>query len=163
MLWQDLVEECAYCGSYVSVRRYTRRIKRSRPELSDIMHASPGEEAQVDFFQGPLTPDPETGCFFRTWVFRMVLSHSRNACEEAVRRQGFLSFIRLRERALRFFGGVPSVVMLDNFRAGVARVCLFDPDINPVYSAFADGASVPSPASPASPRRRGRWKKRVTA
>jgi len=58
-IWQDLREEYAYCGSYDSVRRYAKRLKRSRPELADIMHSAPGEEAQVDFFSGPLTLDPD--------------------------------------------------------------------------------------------------------
>ncbi|MDY6796273.1 MAG: DDE-type integrase/transposase/recombinase, partial [Actinomycetota bacterium] len=90
-----------------------KRIKRSRPELADIMHSAPGEEAQVDFFQGPLTLDPETGRFYHPWVFRVVLAHSRHSYEEAVRKQDFLSFIRLHERAFRFFGGVPKAVRLE--------------------------------------------------
>jgi transposase len=159
-IWQDLVEEYAYCGSYDSVRRYARRIKRSRPELSDVMHAAPGEEAQVDFFSGPLTLDPETGRYFRPHVFRMVLSHSRHACEEAVRAQDLPSFIRCHENAFRFFGGVPRVVRLDNLKAGVARACLYDPEVNPVYQAFASHAGFcPLPCFPGKPEEKGKVEK----
>lgn len=159
-IWQDLREEYAYCGSYDSVRRYAKRIKRSRPELADVMHAAPGEEAQVDFFQGPLTLDPETGRFFRPHVFRMVLSHSRHSYEEAVRTQDLLSFIRLHERAFRFFGGVPRVVRLDNLKAGVARACLYDPDINPVYQAFASHSGFcPLPCFPGKAEEKGKVEK----
>ena len=159
-IWQDLREEYAYCGSYDSVRRYAKRIKRSRPELADIMHAAPGEEAQVDFFQGPLTLDPSTGAYFHPWVFRMVLSHSRHSYEEAVRKQDFLSFIRCHERAFRFFGGVPRVVRLDNLKAGVARACLYDPDINPVYAAFASHCGFcPLPCFPGKAKEKGKVEK----
>lgn len=156
-IWQDLVEEYGYCGSYDSVKRYTKRIKRSRPELSDVMHAAPGEEAQVDFFSGPLTLDPATGRYFRPWVFRMVLSHSRHTCEEAVRAQDLSSFIRCHENAFRFFGGVPRVVRLDNLRAGVARACLYDPDVNPVHQAFASRYGFcPLPCFPGRPEEKGK-------
>jgi len=159
-IWQDLREEYAYCGSYDSVRRYANRIKRSRPELADVMHAAPGEEAQVDFFQGPLTLDPETGRYFRPHVFRMVLSHSRHSYEEAVRTQDLLSFIRLHERAFRFFGGIPRVVRLDNLKAGVARACLYDPDINPVYQAFASHSGFcPLPCFPGKAEEKGKVEK----
>lgn len=159
-IWQDLREEYAYCGSYDSVRRYAKRIKRSRPELADIMHAAPGEEAQVDFFQGPLTLDPSTGAYFHPWVFRMVLAHSRHSYEEAVRSQDFLSFIRCHERGFRFLGGVPRVVRLDNLKAGVARACLYDPDINPVYAAFADHYGFcPLPCFPGKAKEKGKVEK----
>lgn len=159
-IWQDLVEEYAYCGSYDSVRRYAKRIKRSRPELADVMHAAPGEEAQVDFFSGPLTLDSGTGRYFRPWVFRMVLSHSRHSYEEAVRTQDLSSFIRCHENAFRFFGGVPRVVRLDNLKAGVARACLYDPDVNPVYAAFASHCGFcPLPCFPGKPEEKGKVEK----
>lgn len=159
-IWQDLREEYSYQGGYDSVRRFAKRIKRGRPELADVMHAAPGEEAQVDFFQGSLTLDPETGRWFRPWVFRMVLSHSRHSYEEAVRSQEVLSFIRCHEHAFRFFGGVPKVVRLDNLKGGVARACLYDPDINPVYSAFADHYGFcPLPCRPKKPEEKGKVEK----
>jgi hypothetical protein len=35
------------------------------------MHSLPGEEAQVDFFQGPATLDGRSGQWRRPWVFRI--------------------------------------------------------------------------------------------
>ena len=51
-IWQDLCEQEAYPHSYASVRRYVRRLKRQHPKLVDVMEHPPGEEGQVDFFQG---------------------------------------------------------------------------------------------------------------
>ncbi|MBC7229344.1 MAG: transposase [Actinobacteria bacterium] len=72
--------------------------------------------------------------------------------------------MRLHERAFRFFGGVPRVVRLDNLKAGVARACLYDPDINPVYSAFASHSGFcPLPRFPGKAKEKGKVEKRETA
>ena len=42
-----------------------------------------------------------------SWVFRIVLSHSRKAYSEAVLRQGTDEFLRCLENAFLYFGGVP--------------------------------------------------------
>ena len=56
-IWQDLCEQVAYPHSYASVRRYAQRLKRQHPKLVDVMEHPPGEEGQVDFFQGTATFD----------------------------------------------------------------------------------------------------------
>jgi hypothetical protein len=53
-IWQDLVEEEGFGGSYEAVKRYVRRV-RERHRLVGVFHHSPGDEAQVDFFRGPKT------------------------------------------------------------------------------------------------------------
>src|SRR5881397_1744612 len=79
-IWQDLVEEYGYSHSYESVKRYIRELPGGvRP--AGVIHAAPGEEAQVDFFQGAPTLDTDTGQWRRPWVFRMTLSHSRHGYE----------------------------------------------------------------------------------
>ncbi len=70
------------------------------------------------------------------------------------------SFIRCHERAFRSFGGVTKVVRLDCLKAGVARACLYDPDIQPVYQAFAAHEGfVPLPCRPAKPEEKGKIEK----
>jgi hypothetical protein len=60
-IWQDLREQYGYGHGYSSVKRFVRRIKRARPEVAEVLQHPPGEEAQVDFFQGAPTLDPEVG------------------------------------------------------------------------------------------------------
>jgi len=159
-IWQDLVEERGYAGGYDSVRRFARKLKVKHRELADVMHSLPGEEAQVDFFQGPPTFNPEKGRYGRPWVFRMALSCSRHSYEEAVWTQEVLPFIRCHEHAHRSFGGVAKVVRLDNLKAGIARACLYDPDIQPVYEAFASHQGfVPLPCRPSKPEEKGKIEK----
>src|SRR6266571_6883586 len=54
-IYQDLCDLEAYPHKYASVRRYVRRLKQQHPKLVDVMEHPPGEEAPVDFFQGPPT------------------------------------------------------------------------------------------------------------
>ena len=46
------------------------------------MEHPPGEEAQVDYFQGPPTFDEAQGRWRRPWIFRMTLSCSKHGYEE---------------------------------------------------------------------------------
>ena len=56
-IWQDLKEDYHFSHGYCSVKRFIRKIRRHRPEVAAVMEHLPGEEAQVDFFQGPPTLD----------------------------------------------------------------------------------------------------------
>jgi transposase len=155
-IWQDLQENYSFSHGYDSVKRFVRGVKRRRPEVADVMEHPPGAEAQVDFSQGPPTLDPATGRWRRPWIFRMVLSCCRHSYEEPIWRQDQASFIRAHENAFLDFGGVPRVVRLDNLKAGVARACLYDPDISELYAAFADHYGfVPLPSRPRHPEEQG--------
>ncbi len=121
------------------------------------MHSLPGEEAQVDFFQGPPTLDGRSGQWRRPWVFRMTLCHSRHGYEEAVWDQKLETFLALHENAFRDFGGVPSVVRHDNMKVAVVRACFFDPDTHPVWAAFAEHwGFTPLPILPRNPKENGK-------
>ena len=155
-IYQDIVEEHGYAHSYESVKRFCRKLARRRRAVG-VMHHAPGEEAQVDFFQGPPTFDSTRGQWRRPWVFRMTLCHSRHGYEEAIWDQKLASFLGLHERAFRALGGVPKVVRHDNLKAGVVRACFFDPDVQAVYATFAEHwGFVPLPTLPRNPRENGK-------
>lgn len=155
-IWQDLVEDYSYGHSYESIKRYIRTLKRTR-QVVGVFHSAPGEEAQVDFFRGAPTLDPTTGTWRRPWVFRMTLCHSRHGYEEAVWDQTLETFLRLHENAFRDLGGVPKVIRHDNLKAAVVRACLYDPDSNEVYAAFAKHwGFTPLPTRPRNPKENGK-------
>jgi len=155
-IWQDLGEEFGYAHSYESVKRYVRTLRRVR-RVAGVIHTAPGEEGQVDFFRGVPTFNAATGQWQRPWVFRMTLGHSRHGYEEAVWDQKLETFLGLHENAFRDFGGVPLVVRHDNLKSAVVRACLFDPDVNPVYTAFARHCGFTSlPTRPRNPRENGK-------
>jgi transposase len=153
---QDLREEYGYAHAYPSVMRFVRKLRRRRPELVDVMEHPPGQEAQVDYFQGPLTWDSLNRRWRRAWIFRMTLSCSRHGYEQPMWGQDRRSFLRAHEHAFEFFGGVPKVVRHDNLKAAVVRACLYDPDVSEVYSAFAQHwGFVPLPSRPYHPQENG--------
>ncbi len=155
-IYQDLVEELSYGYSYESVKRYVRTLAPKRRAVG-VMHSLPGEEGQVDYFQGAPTLDAKTGQWRRPWVFRMTLAHSRHGYEEAVWDQKLETFLGLHENAFRDFGGVPSVVRHDNMKAAVVRACFFDPDIHPVWAAFGEHwGFTPLPTMPRNPKENGK-------
>ena len=103
-IYQDLVEEHGFAGSYWSVMRFVRRLGQTRELPFRRMECEPGEEAQVDFGSGAPVVAPE-GRRRKTHVFRIVLSHSRKGYSEAVFRQSTEDFIRCLENAFHHFGG----------------------------------------------------------
>ncbi len=154
-VYQDLQEEYDYAHSYESVKRYVRKLTRRRRAVG-VMHTIPGEEAQVDFFQGAPTLDG-AGQWRRPWVFRMTLCHSRHGYEEAVWDQKVATFLRLHEAAFRDFGGVPRIIRHDNLKAAVVRACLYDPDVHPVYTALSEHWGFTAlPTRPRNPEENGK-------
>ena len=53
-IWQDLVED-GFPARYASVRRFVRHLRGRRPVAARVViTTAPGEEAQVDYGEGPL-------------------------------------------------------------------------------------------------------------
>jgi transposase len=111
-VYQDLVTEHDYEGSYYSVRRLARKLSAATPLPCRRMECEAGAEAQVDFGRGA----PIVGADGKrkgTWVFRIVLSHSRKAYSEVVTRQTTDEFLGCLENAFVHFGGVPRTLVID--------------------------------------------------
>jgi transposase len=154
-IYQDLVTEHQFTGSYQSVKRFVRRLGATTPLPWRRMECDAGQEVQVDFGQGAWIE--ADGHRKRPHVFRLVLSHSRKGYSEAVWRQTTENFIRCLENAFRYFGGVPQTVVIDNLRAAVTRADWFDPELNPKIVAFAEHyQTVILPAKPFTPRHKGK-------
>ena len=159
-IFQDLRVERGFEGAYDAVKRYVRRLSGGNAERVERMECAPGEEAQVDFGLGaPVLID---GKRRRTWVLRVVLSHSRKGYSEAMFRQGTEEFVRGLENAFRHFGGVPKTLVPDNLRAAVARPDWFDPELTPKMAAFARHyGTVVLPTRPRHPEHKGKVERGV--
>lgn len=155
-IYQDLVEEHGFCGSYQSVKRFLRGLRDRSPLPFRRMECDPGEEAQVDFGRGAAVLQPN-GRRKYPHVFRVVLSYSRKGYSEVVYRQTTEAFIRALENAFRHFGGVPATVVIDNLKAAVSKADWFDPELNPKVRSFAEHyGTVILPAKPYTPRHKGK-------
>ena len=154
-IYQDLVGEHGFKGSYHSVRRYVLRLQPAQELPFRRMECAPGQELQVDFGQGAGVM--VEGKRRKTHLFRGVLSCSRKGYSEAVWRQTTESFIRCLENAFRSLGGVPATVVIDNLKAGVIQADWFDPELNPKLEEFARHyGTVILPTKPAMPRHKGK-------
>jgi plasmid stabilization system protein ParE len=93
-IYQDLHSDHEYAGSYYSVRRLIKKLTATLPAPFRRMECEAGAEAQVDFGRGAPILTPE-GKRKGTWVFRIVLSHSRKGYAEVVHRQTTDDFPRV--------------------------------------------------------------------
>jgi len=154
-IWQDLVGDYGFEGSYSSVKRFVHRLGKGIPLPFRRMECSAGHEAQVDFGSGAWII--QDGRKRRTHVFRIVLSHSRKGYSEAVLKQDSENFIRALENAFHAFGGVPKTLVIDNLKAAVTNPDWFDPELNPKIVAFARHYNfVILPTRPYTPRHKGK-------
>ncbi len=120
-------------------RRRAKRTRGSRPQ--------PGEESQVDYGDGPMVRDPETGKYRRSRLFVMTLGYSRKTVRLLTWKSSSRIWAELHERAFRRLGGATRVVVLDNLKEGVTPPRRVRPRLEPALSRRArtlrcDGASL---------------------
>jgi transposase len=154
-IYQDLVTDHQFTGSYDAVKRFVRRLSQQTELPFRRMECVPGQELQVDFGLGAWVI--QEGKRRRPHLFRAVLAHSRKAYSEVVWRQTTESFLRCLENAFRYFGGVTATVVPDNLKAGVLQADWHDPELNPKLEEFARHyGTVILPTKPATPRHKGK-------
>ncbi len=133
-IWQDLVDDHGFTARYASVRRFVRRWRETpSAEARVVITTAPGEEAQVDYGEGPMVRDPATGKYKRTRLFVLTLGYSRKAVRLLVWRSSAQVWAELHEQAFRRLGGVVKVIILDNLKEGVLTPDVYDPALNPLY------------------------------
>jgi transposase len=155
-IYQDLTTDHAATVGYDSVKRYVRRLRANTPLPFRRMECAAGEEAQVDFGTGAPLIDAD-GKRRKSYVFRIVLSHSRKGYSEATRRQTTEDFFRCLENAFAYFGGVPKTLVIDNLKAAVAHPDWFDPLLTPKVQSFCEHyGTVILPTKPRMPRHKGK-------
>ena len=155
-IYQDIVAEEGFEGSYYSVSRFVRKLGAGTALPFRRMECEAGAEAQVDFGTGARIVGAD-GKSHRSHVLRVVLSCSRKGYSEAVDRQTCDNFLRCLENAFIHFGGVPRTLVIDNLRAAVKRADWFDPELSPKVASFASHYGIAIvPTRPYTPRHKGK-------
>ena len=160
-IWQDLVSEYGFAGSYQSVQRFVRKRRGTQtPEARVVESSRPRagqENAQVDYGTGPMVRDPESRKYRRTRLFVMTLGCSRKSVRLLTFRSSSRIWAELHERAFRRLGGATRIVVLDNLREGVLVPDIYDPALNPVYrDVLAHYGAVAMPCRIQDPDRKGK-------
>ncbi len=157
-IWQDLVDVCGFTAGYQSVRRFVRNLQgATSPEACAVIETAAGEEAQVDYGEGPMVRDAHTGKYRRTRLFVLTLGCSRKSVRLLVFRSSSQTWAELHEKAFRRLGGATRVVVLDNLREGVLTPDIYDPTLNPLYrDVLAHYGAVALPCRVRHPDRKGK-------
>ena len=157
-IWQDLVDDHGFPAGYASVRRFVSTVRQQPAiEARAVITTEPGEEAQVDYGEGPMVRDPDTGKYRRTRLFVLTLGYSRKAVRLLVPRSSAQVWAELHERAFRRLGGTVRVVVLDNLKEGVLTPDIYDPTLNPLYrDVLAHYGVVALPCRVRHPDRKGK-------
>ncbi|MBF0107203.1 MAG: IS21 family transposase, partial [Deltaproteobacteria bacterium] len=98
----------------------------------------------------------------KAWCFLMTLSCSRHCYAEVVFRQDIQTWIACHRNAFEFFGGVPDKIVMDNLKAAIIKVVLYEPLVNRTYREFAAHYNfVISPCLPGHPEHKGKVERGV--
>ena len=137
LLWQEGLDKGQWHYSYATFcRRYNQW--RLRQKLSMRQVYKGGEKLFVDYC-GLSVPvvHPKTGEVTTAQIFVACLGASNYTYAEATPSQELPHWIGAHQRALSFFGGVPSCIVPDNLKSGVSDPCRYEPGVNRSYQEFA--------------------------
>jgi transposase len=157
-IWQDLVDDHGFEARYASVRRFIASLRTGTPaEARVVITTAPGEEAQVDYGEGPMVRDAASGKYRRTRLFVLTLGYSRKSVRLLVWRSSARTWAELHERAFRRLGGTVRIVILDNLKEGVLTPDIYDPTLNPLYrDVLAHYGAIALPCRVRDPDRKGK-------
>ena len=82
--------------------------------------------------------DLATGQKVQTEIYVSILPASQLTYAEASISQNQEDFMRSTERAIWYYGGVPSALVPDNLKSGVIKANIWEPQINPLFADFAE-------------------------
>lgn len=102
----------------------------------------PGEKVFVDYADGISIVNQPAGELIPTNLFVCVWGASNYTYAEASLSQDTPSWLASHARALSYFGCSPAALVPDCLKSGVSKPCLYEPDINPAYTEFANHYSI---------------------
>ena len=153
LLWEEYIRNNPAGYRYTQFCCHYGRWKKTLNPVMRFNHKM-GEKAFVDFsgFK-PKIKNPLTGEITEVELFVGVLGASSYTFAYAVSDQSLESFINCHIKMFEFLGGIPSVLVPDNLKAGVTKPNYYDPEINKTYLEMSIhyGAAI-IPARPYKPK-----------
>lgn len=163
LLWQHLVDEHGYSGSYKSVRKYVRG-RFPAPKLRPFrrVETPPGAQSQSDWLEA--TIDLGEAQPVTLYGFIMTLSHSRMTAVIWSRSMNQLAWHHVHNEAFKRLQGIAAVNRIDNLKTGVSRGAGPWGEINACYKSYARtmGFHV-DPHEVRQPQQKGKAERRVGA
>ena len=138
LLWEEYIQQNP--GGLKSTQ-FCLHFQQWREDEKISMHIDhkAGDKMYVDYagHRMELT-NPKTGEKIPVEIFVAILPASQLTYAEAAESQNQESFMRSNERAIRYFGGVPSAIVTDNLKSGVIKPCIYEPELNALFADFAE-------------------------
>jgi len=135
-LYEELLEEYGYKGSYRSILRFVRKYYPPSPVHPRRRVELPaGCAAQVDWVEDVRIPIDGKECILNAFV--MTLSFSRGTAVIWSSRRDEMSWIRCHNQAFVFLGGIPAVIRPDNTKTAVIQGQGSKGKLNQVYKQYA--------------------------
>lgn len=118
---RELLEEKGLKIGLTTLKEMVAEHRRRRREVYVPLVYSPGDLAQVDFFEVLVDV---SGRRQKAWLFVMRLMHSGRDFGRVYAWQDQVSFLDGHVRAFEHFGAVPNRIAYDNLRAAVSKVLI---------------------------------------
>jgi transposase len=147
LLWLEYRE--AHPDGY-GYSQFCQRYARWSGHLQPIMRLvhKAGEKCFIDYAGQTIeVVDPDTGEIHDAQLFVAALGASSYTYAEAQWSQELPNWVDGHVRAMAYFGGTTEIWTCDNLKAGVAKPCRYEPELNPTYHDLAchyDVAVVPA-------------------
>lgn len=119
-IFDRLVEEHQFTGSYRRVREVVAAIRQKPKEAYLPLAFEPGEMAQVDWIEDLRVVIAGKPC--KVQVLNAVLNYSGSVYCEAFEHARQEAFFQGQRNAFEFWGGVPGTVTYDNLKSAVQKI-----------------------------------------
>lgn len=160
LVFEALVAEHDYRGSYPAVVRYLRR-QRGVPPVRAIrrVETAPGVQAQHDWLEEPVRL---AGGLVQVYGLLGTLSYSRGSALWLGLRQTQVAWQTGHAALFRAYGGVPRVIRLDNLRTAISRGAGSTAVVTPAFEAFCQSChTVVDACRVRTPTDKGKVERRV--
>ena len=154
LLWEEY-REGATKKSY-GYSQFCDLYSRWKGAVDPVMHFEhvAGEKCFVDYSGMRLSViDPDTGELRKAEVFVATLGASNYTFADVTWSQTKEEFVASHQRAVKFFGGIPQIFVLDNLKSGVTKADWYEPELNRFFEDFLNHlGAVGIPGRPRKPR-----------
>jgi len=161
VLYEHLVAEHGYAGSYKSIQRYVRRhYPGPKVRTRRRVETPPGAQAQADWgeFRGVVVGREPMDLY----AFHLVLSYSRGEAVVWSPRKDLLAWLAVHNAAFERLGGVVAVLRIDNERTAIARGAGPWGEPTVAYRSFAQAMRFHIDATrPRQPQEKGKVERRI--
>jgi transposase len=137
LIWEERAQSLTTYSNFW--KQFYRKFPQFKAASVTLREFAPGERTEVDYAGDTISwLDLKTGEIHEAPVFVACLGFSQLFFAWASDDMKSRNWLHSHRRMLEAFGGVPHVVVPDCLKQGVHKCHIYDPDLNPAYSEWAE-------------------------